>query len=106
MYIVVLVTASGKAEATRIARQLIAKRLAACVNIIGGVESFFRWQGRVDKAKEFLLIIKSRKSKFNQLIRLVKTLHSYEVPEIIALPIAAGEKNYVKWLGECHGKSA
>jgi len=105
MFIVVLVTASGKKEAERIARGLIEKKLAACVNIVDKIDSLFFWQGKIDRAQEALLIIKSKKSLFSRIARLVKSLHSYDVPEIIALPVVAGEKNYVSWLDECLRKS-
>ncbi|MDD5432333.1 MAG: divalent-cation tolerance protein CutA [Candidatus Omnitrophica bacterium] len=98
MYVVVFVTASSKKEAECIADGLISKKLAACVNIIDGVSSIFTWQGKVDKAKESLLIIKSKKSNMPKIIKLVKSLHSYEVPEIIALPIVSGEEKYLRWI--------
>lgn len=98
MYIVIFITASHKKEAERIASSLVEKKLAACVNIIGGIKSVFRWQGRIDKTNEVLLIIKSKKSKFNAITRFVKSIHSYEVPEIISLPIITGNKDYLEWL--------
>ena len=101
MYIVIFVTAGNIGEARKISAKLIEKKLAACVNIIDPVESVFWWQGKVDKAKEALLVIKSKKQKFLKIVKLVKSLHSYEVPEIIALPIVAGEKFYLKWIDEC-----
>jgi len=100
MYIVILVTAANKKEAKKIARALIKEKLAACVNIIENVHSLFWWQGKADTAKEVLLIAKSRKTLMNKLIKKVKSLHSYEVPEIIALPIVAGNKEYLKWINE------
>ena len=100
MYRVILVTVANKKEARRIANSLINHKFAACVNIIGGVESFFWWEGKIDSAKETLLIIKSRKEKVPQVIRLVKSLHSYEIPEIISLPITTGFKPYLKWIDE------
>jgi periplasmic divalent cation tolerance protein len=100
MYRVVLVTAANKQEARRIAKGLIDNKLAACVSIIGEMESFFWWRGEIDSAKEVLLIIKSRKEKVPKVIRLVKSIHSYEVPEIISLPIATGFKPYLKWIDE------
>ena len=98
--LVIFITAASKKEAGLIADQLIVKKLAACVNIIDGVESFFRWQGKIDKAKEVLLIVKSKHSKFVALSKLVKSMHSYEVPEIIALPIVLGDKDYLRWINE------
>lgn len=100
MYIVIFVTASGKQEAEKIASGLVEKRLAACVNIVEKVGSLFHWQGKIDRAEEALLIIKSKKQKLNQIIKLVKSLHSYQMPEIIALPIIGGDKKYLNWIDE------
>ena len=100
MYRVILVTAASKKEARKIAKSLISHKLAACVNIVDGVESLFRWKGKIDSAKETLLIIKSRKEKVAQLMKLVKSLHSYEIPEIISLPITSGFKPYLRWVHE------
>jgi periplasmic divalent cation tolerance protein len=98
--VVIFVTAANKKEAEKIASALIKKKLAACVNIIENVNSLFRWQGKVDRLKEALLIVKTRKTLMNKLIKKVKSLHSYEVPEIIALPIICGDKEYLKWINE------
>jgi periplasmic divalent cation tolerance protein len=98
MYIVIFVTASNKKEAQKIAAGLIKQRLAACVNIIDKVDSLFCWEAKVQKAEEFLLIIKSKREKLGRIIKLVKSLHSYTVPEIIALPIIAGDKPYLRWI--------
>ncbi len=98
MNVVVFVTAANKKEAKKIASGLIREKLAACVNISGGVHSLFWWQGKVDSAKETLLIIKSRKKLMDKLIKKIKSLHSYEVPEIIALPIICGDKKYLEWI--------
>jgi len=100
MYIVIFITASGKKEAEDIARALLKNKLAACVNIVERVKSFFWWKGSVDQAKESLLIIKSKKAKFPRIIKLVKSIHSYKVPEIIALPVVCGESNYLRWVDE------
>ena len=99
MYNVVFITASSKEEAEKISRGLLEARLAACVNIIGGVHSYFWWEGKIDKADEALLIVKTKKTHLAKLIKKVKMLHSYEVPEIIALPIVAGNKKYLDWIG-------
>lgn len=104
MYIVVLITTAHKKEAGFIARQLLKKRLAACVNIIDNISSLFWWQAKLDKAKETLLVIKSKKTKLPQLIKLVKSLHSYKVCEIIALPIIGGNKDYLDWIDESLNK--
>ncbi|MEK6727688.1 MAG: divalent-cation tolerance protein CutA [Candidatus Omnitrophota bacterium] len=100
MYVVIFITVSNKKEAKRIADGLVRDKLAACVNIVDKLESFFWWQGKVDKAKEMLLIAKSKKQNLNRIIKLVKSLHSYEVPEIIALPVVAGYKPYLRWIDE------
>lgn len=100
MYIVIFITAANKKEAQSLTRQLIKHKLAACVNIVDKIESFFWWQGKVDSAKEALLIIKSKKSKLTKIIKLVKSMHSYEVPEVIALPIISGYRPYLNWIGE------
>jgi len=105
MYIVIFVTCANKEEAKRIATGLIKNKLAACVNIIDKIESFFWWQGKIDTAREVLLIIKSRKAKLAKVIKLVKSLHSYAVPEIIALPIISGYKPYLNWIDDSVGKS-
>ncbi|MCG2713249.1 MAG: divalent-cation tolerance protein CutA [Candidatus Omnitrophica bacterium] len=98
MYIVIFVTASSKKEAQKIGVSLIKQKLAACVNIIDKVDSVFFWAGKIDQSKESLLVIKSRKEKLPKIIKLVKSLHSYEVPEIIAIPIIAGDKSYLRWI--------
>jgi len=100
MYIVIFITAANKKQADNIGRELVKHKLAACVNIVSNVESLFRWQGKLDKARESLLIIKSRKEKLAKIIKLVKSLHSYSVPEIIALPIISGNKDYLKWIDD------
>jgi len=96
--VIVLVTCATKEEAHKIAAHLLERKLAACVNIVNEIESFFWWQGKIDNAREFLLIAKSRVDKVESIIKSVKSLHSYEVPEIIALPIIAGSKDYLEWL--------
>lgn len=103
MYIVIFITASSKKEAQAIGRELIKRKLAACVNTVDKIESFFWWQGKIDKANETLLIIKSKKSKLRRIIKTVKLLHSYEVPEIIAMPIISGYKPYLDWIDESVG---
>jgi periplasmic divalent cation tolerance protein len=100
MYSVVFVTASNKKEAERIAGGILKEKLAACVNIIEKITSFFWWEGKIDRASECLLIIKTRKALLAKLIKKVRALHSYEVPEIIALPIVAGNKKYLEWINE------
>ena len=98
MYVVVLVTAKDKKEAQKISASLIKHKLAACVNIVDKVDSIFFWAAKLDQVKESLLLIKSRQEKLPQIIKLVKSLHSYKVPEIIAIPIIAGDKTYLRWM--------
>ena len=105
MYIVIFTTCTNKEEAKRIATGLIKNKLVACVNIVDKIESFFWWQGKIDTASEVLLIIKSKKTKLAKIIKLVKSLHSYVVPEIIALPIISGYKPYLNWIDDSVGKS-
>lgn len=99
--IVVLVTCGSRKEARKIARALIERRLAACVNEIGAlVRSTYRWKGKVESAKEFLLVIKTTKKRFAGLREAIGELHSYEVPEIIALPIVEGSPAYLDWIAD------
>jgi len=100
MFIVIFITCVNKNQAKKIAAGLINAKLAACVNIVGGVESLFWWEKKVDRAREVLLIVKSRKTKLAGIIKKVKSLHSYSTPEIIALPIIGGDKPYLKWIDE------
>ena len=101
--VVVFITAQDEKQAKVIASGLIEARLAACVNITSSVESIFWWQGKIDSSKEALLIIKTREALLDELIKKVKELHSYDVPEIIALPIIGGSKEYLKWLNDSTG---
>jgi len=104
--IVVLVTCGSAAEAGKIARALVKARLAACGNIVDApVRSIYRWNGKVEAARERLLILKTSRRRFAALEQAVKKLHSYDVPEIIALPIAAGSADYLQWIAECSHKA-
>ena len=99
--LVVISTCGSMKEARRLANALVNARLAACVNIVKSpVESVYRWKGRVERAREFLLLIKTTKKRFVALKREIERLHSYDVPEIIALPIESGSAKYLQWLGE------
>jgi periplasmic divalent cation tolerance protein len=100
-YIIVIVTTARKQEAEKIAQRLLKERLIACANIIGPVSSFFIWSGKMKKAEEYLIFMKSRKDLFEKLTETVKALHSYEVPEILVLSIVGGSKAYLDWLGGC-----
>ena len=99
-YIIVLVTIANKVEAEKIAQSLLKEKLIACANIINPVTSFFHWSSKIDKAEECLVVMKTRKDLFAELSERVKALHSYEVPEILALPIVEGSKAYLDWMGE------
>jgi periplasmic divalent cation tolerance protein len=101
--IAVFITAPNEDLAVMIARSLVEARLAACANIIKGVHSIYRWQGKVEDDSEVFMIVKTRRELFDKLKSKVKELHSYEVPEIIALPITAGSGDYLKWLRESTG---
>ncbi|HXJ16099.1 MAG TPA: divalent-cation tolerance protein CutA [Candidatus Polarisedimenticolia bacterium] len=97
--IVVLVTCGSMKEGRRIARALVDRRLAACVNVLrGSVESIYRWKGRVETARESLLVIKTSRRRFATLRAEIQRLHSYDVPEIVALPIEAGSREYLEWI--------
>ena len=96
--IVVLITAGSEEEAHKIAESLVNGKKAACVNIVPRVDSLFWWEDKLDSARESLLLVKTRASLFPEIVELVKRTHSYEVPEIIALPIIAGSEDYLKWL--------
>lgn len=99
--LVVLVTCASAREAKKIARSLVEERLAACGNIVETpVRSIYRWKGKVETAREWLLMLKTSRRRFATLQAAVKRLHSYDVPEIIALPIVAGSPEYLKWIGE------
>jgi periplasmic divalent cation tolerance protein len=105
MYVVIFTTVGNKKEARRVAQAVLQKKLAACVNILDNLESVFWWQGKIDAAKEVLLMIKSKKRLLPKVIKLIKSRHSYEVPEIIALPIIAGNPDYLRWIDDAVGKS-
>ena len=102
--IVVFVTASSEEEATKIGRVLVEAGLAACANILPGVRSIFRWEGKISEEAESLIILKSRGELFDALAATVKKHHSYRVPEIIALPIVRGAADYLAWIREATGR--
>ena len=99
-FIIVLITAQKEEEAAEIAKDIVAKKLAACVNIVRGVRSIYRWRGKTEDEEEVLLVVKSRLTLFPDLMQRVKELHRYTVPEIIALPIMEGAEEYLGWLKE------
>ena len=93
-------TAANEDEAAAIARSLVETRLAACVNIIKNVRSVYAWQGKIEDDAEVIMIAKTRKGLFEALAKKVRELHSYKVPEIIALPVVGGSEDYLKWIRE------
>jgi periplasmic divalent cation tolerance protein len=101
--VVVYITAPNEEEAAKLAQALVGERLAACVNIVKGIRSIYQWQGNIEDDAEVLMIVKTRKELFGPLEKRVKELHSYTVPEIIALPIVAGSGDYLAWLWDVTG---
>ncbi len=96
--IVVLSTCESEEEAARIAHHLVEKHLAACVNIVPGARSIYRWKGEIEDARELLLVIKSRRDLLDAIKRELAGIHSYEVPEVLALPVVDGSPAYLNWL--------
>jgi len=99
-HIVVFVTCGSEDEALEIARALVEEKFAACANMVSPLRSIYRWEGKICDEKEWLLLIKTRQSRFEDLAKRVKALHSYSVPEIIALPITEGSPAYLNWISE------
>ena len=97
-YRIVLVTCASLAEARKIARSVVGKKLAACANIIPRIESIYRWKGQIEQSREVLMILKTTASRLRPLEREVKRIHTYEVPEFIALSVASGSPDYLQWL--------
>jgi len=100
MYTVVLITAKDYEEARKISDALLQEKLIACANIVQGVKSLFWWEGKIDNADEALVVIKTKRNCLKEIIQRVKKLHSYSNPEVIALPIIEGNKDYLKWMDE------
>lgn len=99
-YCVVFVTTNGLKEAEKITNNLLKKKLAACVNIIPAVHSKYWWKGKIEVAKESLMVIKTREKLIGKLIKEIKKIHSYTVPEIIALPVIKGNPDYLRWIND------
>jgi len=105
-FVVVLVTAGDAEEAARIGRTLVVERLAACANVVGPIHSVYRWQGAVEEAAEHLLLVKARAADLPALEARVRALHSYQVPEVLALRVTAGSGPYLAWLAESTARDA
>ena len=97
---IVLTTTGSKQEAQKIARELVERKLAACVNIVGPLESVYRWKGTVESAEEFLCVVKTTAAAAGRVQEAIKELHSYEVPECVVIGIEAGSKEYLDWITE------
>lgn len=97
-YIQIITTTDKKADAEKIARELVEQRLAGCVQILGPMASVYWWKGKVETAEEWLCLIKSKMDQYEKLEKTIKNMHPYETPEIIAMPIVAGSKGYLEWL--------
>lgn len=97
-YIQVLTTTEKKEEAEKIAKILVEKKIAACVQIFGPITSTYWWKEKIEKAEEWLCFIKTKKNLYDEVEKAIKEIHSYEVPEIIAIPIISGSKEYLEWL--------
>jgi len=104
--LIVLVTVPGRADGERIAEAVVGEQLAACVNILGPIRSIYRWQGEICRDDEHLLLIKSTRARYPDLETRIKALHTYEVPEVIALPIERGSAEYLNWLREALVKNS
>ena len=99
-FIVVFVTSGSEEEALKIAHSLVQEHLAACVNLVSPIRSIYRWEGKIWDEREWLLTIKTKRDRFDDLEKHIKSLHSYSTPEIIALPVVEGSSSYLKWVEE------
>jgi len=100
---IVLTTAGSEVEARKIAQSLVEQRLAACVNIVPQIESVYRWQGKVESAQEWLLLIKTSAERFSSVCEAIRQLHSYELPECISINVEDGSAAYLEWLADSIG---
>ncbi|MEK7663889.1 MAG: divalent-cation tolerance protein CutA [Patescibacteria group bacterium] len=99
-YIQIFTTTTKKNDAYKIAKTLVNKKLSACVQITGPIESVYRWHGKIEKSREFLCIIKTKMSNYKKVEKEIKIIHPYELPEIIALPIIEGSQEYLEWINK------
>ena len=103
--IAVITTVGTEQEANELAEELLGRRLAACVNIVSGVRSVYRWKGRICKDSEYLLVIKSMEEEVEEISATIRELHSYELPEVLAIPIQGGDDRFLDWIAECVDKN-
>ena len=96
--VVILITVPTRDEAQMISQLLVGERKAACVNIVSQIDSIFWWEGKIDSEKECILVVKTKASLLDEVTKMIKQAHSYEVPEVIAMPIIGGNEDYLKWL--------
>lgn len=99
-FLMVFCTCPDRASATTIARHLVEQRLAACINLVPGVGSVYRWRGGVEEAEEVMLVIKTRESRLDEVEAAIEALHPYELPELLAIPVSGGTEPYLTWLEE------
>jgi periplasmic divalent cation tolerance protein len=99
-FLLVMTTCASKTDAEELAEKLLKVRLIACANIIPGIHSMFHWKGKIDRAEEVILQVKCRKRYFKDLVEWIQTHHTYEIPEILALPVVDGSKEYLEWMEE------
>jgi periplasmic divalent cation tolerance protein len=104
-YQIIFCTCPDKDTAEKIAHLLVEYKLAACVNIVPNIRSVYRWQGEIEQADEFLLLIKAQQATYSELENLIKTHHPYQLPEIIAVPIERGLPDYLNWIASCHSSN-
>ena len=97
-HLVILTTVGDRQAGLRIARELVSRRLAGCVNVVGPMRSFYRWKGEVQEEAEYMLVIKTTRENFERIALALKPLHPYELPELIAFSIEAGDETYLNWL--------
>lgn len=102
-FVVVFITAPGMEEAEKIAGKIVEEKLAGCVNIVNGIRSIYSWKGKIEDDPEVLMIAKTRKDLFDSLKKRVMELHSYDVPEVIAVPVVQGSEDYLNWLRDVTG---
>ena len=99
-FIIIFVTTATAEEAEKISRILVEEKLAACGTIMAGLRSIYFWEGKIEDAKESMMVIKTKTSRFKKIEKRVRSLHSYSVPEIVAVPVVQGSKTYLKWVKE------